>query len=230
MECFESITHVLRDCKFARLFWTKIGVPHPLLNSFSLPLLDWLKANVVNAFSSNHLRIPWEVLFPMGIWLLWLQRNAFIFRTSVVEPNLVSSCVKKRAEFFAIGLSSKSAPCRAIIQVAWKRPPVGWTTLNTDGLVVGNPGKAGCGGLLHNNEGIWLKGFATGMGCTTSCVAELWALCDGLNLASSLGIENFIVQLDALATVHLLNNSTANLVLEPLLSDCRNLLRTFPRT
>ena len=68
------------------------------------------------------------------------------------------------------------------------------------------------------------------MGCTTSCVAELWALRDGLNLASSLGIESLIIQIDALAIVHLLNNSAANLALEPLLSDCRNLLKTFPRT
>jgi len=135
----------------------------------------------------------------MGIWLLWLQRNAFIFKTSVVEPNLVGSCVKKGAEFFAIGLGIKSAPCRAIVQVAWKRPPVGWTTLNTNGSAVSNPGKASCGGLLRNSEGIWLKGFARGVGCTTSCVAELWALRDGLNLASSLGIKNLIVQLDALA-------------------------------
>lgn len=39
MECSESIiTHVLWDCKYARLFWTKLGVPHSLPNSFSLPL------------------------------------------------------------------------------------------------------------------------------------------------------------------------------------------------
>ena len=107
---------------------------------------------------------------------------------------------------------------------------MGWTTLNTDGSAVGNPSKAGCGELLRNSEGSWLKGFARGVGCTTSCVAELWALRDGLNLASSLGIESLIIQLDALAIVHLLNNSAANLYLEPLLSDCRNLLRTFPRT
>ena len=153
MEFLESIIHVLRDCKHAKLFWTKLGVPHPLLNYFSLPLLDWLKANAVNAFNSNHLGIPWEVLFPMGLWLLWLRRNAFIFRTGVVESNLVGSCVKKGVEFFAFGLGSKLAPYKEIVQVAWKRPPVGWTTLNTDGSTVGNPGKAGCGGLLRNSEG-----------------------------------------------------------------------------
>ena len=59
---------------------------------------------------------------------------------------------------------------------------------------------------------------------------ELWALHDGLNLASSLGIENLIVELDALSIVHLMRNSAANLALEPLLSYCRNLLRPFHKT
>ena len=75
-----------------------------------------------------------------------------------------------------------------------------------------------------------VRGFVRGVGFTTSCVAELWVLCDGLNLASSLGIENHIVELDALAIVHLLRNSIANLALDPLLSNCKNRLRTFPRT
>ena len=82
----------------------------------------------------------------------------------------------------------------------------------------------------HKCEGKWLGGFARDVGFITSCVVELWALRDGLNLVSSLGIENLIVELDALAIVHLLRNSAANLALEPLLSDCKNLLRTFPRT
>ena len=101
-------------------FGLSLVFPNPLLHSFSLPLLDWLKANAINAFRSNHLGIPWEVLFPMGLWLLWLQRNAFIFRTGVVNPNLVGACVKKGAELFAFGLGSKIAPCREIVQVAWK--------------------------------------------------------------------------------------------------------------
>ena len=67
-----------------------------------------------------------------------------------------------------------------------------------------------------------VRGFVRGVGFTTSCVAELWVLCDGLNLASSLGIENHIVELDALAIVHLLRNSIANLALDPLLSNCKN--------
>lgn len=121
------------------------------------------------------------------------KKRFYFLRTGFVETNLVGSCVKKGAKFSAIGLGNKSAPCRVIIQVAWKRPSVGWTTLNIDGSAVGNPSEARCGRLLRNSEGIQLKGFARGVGCTTSCVAKLCALRDGLNLASSLGLENLIV-------------------------------------
>ena len=105
-----------------------------------------------------------------------------------------------------------------------------WTTLNTDGSAMGNPRKAGYGGLLRNCEGNGLGGFARGVGPITTYVAELWAFRDGLNLAFSLGIESLIVELDALAIVHLLRNFAANFALEPLLSNYRNLLRTFLKT
>ena len=142
-----------------------------------------------------------------------------------MDPNLIGTCVKKRVEFFAIDLDSRPSPNKAVIQVS------SWGGLLL--IPMGRQskiGKAGCGGLLRNCEGEWLGGFSRGVGSTSSCVTELWALCDGLNLASSLGIENLIVELDALSIVHLMRNSTANLALEPLLSDCRNLLRTFLRT
>ena len=63
---------------------------------------------------------------------------------------------------------------------------------------------------------------------SNSCVAELWAVRDGLLLAKEMGLHNVIIELDALSVVLLLNNNTTNLTLEPLLNDCRNLVREFP--
>ena len=55
-------------------------------------------------------------------------------------------------------------------------------------------------------------------------MAELWALRDGLLLAKEMGLSNLIIEMDALSVVLLMNNNTANLLMEPLLIDCRNLL------
>ena len=62
-----------------------------------------------------------------------------------------------------------------------------------------------------------------------SSMAELWALRDRLNLAKQLNIENICVEMDVEFLIYLLSNSSANnLILKPLLIDCRNLMKTFP--
>ena len=63
----------------------------------------------------------------------------------------------------------------------------------------------------------------------SSVLAELWTLNDGLLLARQLNILNVNIELDADLLVHLLNNpSSHNLMLEPLLNDCRTLIKAFP--
>ena len=57
--------------------------------------------------------------------------------------------------------------------------------LNTDGSSLGNPGLAGGGGLIRDEEGKWIAGFARKIGKTTSFFAELCALRDGLNVCIS---------------------------------------------
>ena len=100
--------------------------------------------------------------------------------------------------------------------------------LNTDRFAMKNPDKAGGGGLRRDHDGVWLKGFARGLGFTNSILVELWALRDGLLLAKELGFQQLIIELDALSVVILMNNETENLLMEPLLTDCRNLLKEIP--
>ena len=77
-------------------------------------------------------------------------------------------------------------------------------------------------------HGKWINGFARNCGKVNSIMVELWALRDGLQMAAMENIHNLIVELDALAVVQLMKNSIVNLSLEPLLTDCRLLLRKFP--
>ena len=57
--------------------------------------------------------------------------------------------------------------------------------------------------------------------------AELWALKDGLLFALQWGISSHSVELDAEIIIGMIINSY-NQVTEPILSDCRNLWKTFP--
>ena len=51
---------------------------------------------------------------------------------------------------------------------------------------------------------------------------------DGLILAKEMDLNNLIVELNALSVANLINNNTANLLLVPLLTNCRNLLKVIP--
>ena len=90
------------------------------------------------------------------------------------------------------------------------------------------PEKAGGGGLIRDHKGDWVASFSRSLGCTNSFIAELWALRDGLILAKDLNFNSLIVELDVKSVVQLMNNDFANMLMEPLLTDCRTFLRAIP--
>ena len=66
------------------------------------------------------------------------------------------------------------------------------------------------------------------IGFTSNIIAEFWALKDGLMLASQLGINQLLVELDAKVVVDLmLSSKSFNNSYSALLNDCRYLLRHF---
>ena len=103
--------------------------------------------------------------------------------------------------------------------------------MNTDGFSLGNLGLIGGGGLIRNEEGGWVVGFAHKIGITTSFLAELWALRDGLNLCvnrSKLAIE---VELDAKSIVDaVVNPKYSNIFAFALMDDCRYLIQQIPQS
>ena len=132
-------------------------------------------------------------------------------------------------DFYAIVPNGPNKPSRVQVQVRWIKPPSGWVKLNTDGSVFGDPIKVDRGGILRCNNGDWIARFARKLRNITSTVAKLWALKDGLTMAKQLGIENICIEMYAEFIVHLVSSpSVVNLMLEPLFTDCRNLIKTFP--
>ena len=109
------------------------------------------------------------------------------------------------------------------------QPPLNWYKLNLDGSSLGNPSLAGVGGLIRNDKGEWIKGYARAIGLTTSVAAELWALGDGIKLCISLKIPAVITDLDVQLVVDLLgkNDGHPNGI-GALVSDCKAGLREIP--
>ena len=89
-------------------------------------------------------------------------------------------------------------------------PPSHWFKLNSNGSFVGNPGRAGGGGIIKNAEGEWIKGYVRAIGNTTNVAAELWALRDGIQLCLELNLPVMIIKLDAMLVVELIRNASHN--------------------
>ena len=196
--------------------------------TFDLLISEWLEASYKSHIKSRWMGIPWKILFPMGVWNLWLHRNNVTFRTSKMDRSCFKKSIKDGAEYFFVGLNVKMPKARALIAVGWEKPPMGGAKLNSDGSAIGSSGRAGGGSIIRDHNGHWLKGYARPLGCTNSCMAELWTLRDDLLIAKEMGINNLIIELDALSIVVLMNNNAANLLMESLLTDCRNLVREIP--
>lgn len=64
--------------------------------------------------------------------------------------------------------------CRDTVYIRWIFPPCGWYKLNSDGASKGNLVGAGCGGLVRDDAGTWVKGFGMHLGHCSAFTAELW--------------------------------------------------------
>ncbi|KAI3907566.1 hypothetical protein MKW98_016210 [Papaver atlanticum] len=85
---------------------------------------------------------------------------------------------------------------RAAYLVRWNPPDSNFVKLNVDGAST-DAGMAGTGGILRASDGHFLAAFARHIYHSSNNVAELWAIRDGLKLASSLGMKRLVVESDS---------------------------------
>lgn len=111
----------------------------------------------------------------------------------------------------------------------WLNPPSNWFKLKSDGSLRGNPSLAGGGGLIRNERGEWVKGYAQAIGTMTSVAVELWVLRDGIRLCIALKIPAMEIELDAKVVIDLVRNESSNFnSLDMLVADCKEGLKKIP--
>ena len=130
---------------------------------------------------------------------MWSDRNRTFIVHAVIEY------------MFCAGKQGR-AVTKEVKRVCWSRPSSRWAKLNTDGSSLGNPGRAGGGGLIKDAHGGWVKGFTRNIGVATSVEAELWALRDGLDLCLSLNILAVEIEIDAKVVVDWINNGNISIL------------------
>ena len=94
----------------------------------------------------------WAILFPIAVWVIWLNQNNTIFGKATIHKDLKAEALAKVVEMAYLGIIEKHKQTKTKIQVRWLPPSLNWVKVNSDGSSMGNPGLARGGGLIHNQE------------------------------------------------------------------------------
>ena len=143
--------------------------------------------------------------------------NNILFQNKPIQCKLGFEVYRTAIEFDYCAKAPRGLYQHVIRRVRWEILDIGWVKLNSDGSSRGNPGVTGSGGLIRNEKGEWICGFARRIGITTSFAVELWGLRDGLLQCLNLNLSFVLIELDAKSIVDLLVNSDySNNAISPL--------------
>ena len=90
----------------------------------------------------------------------------------------------------------------------WDCPLMDWNKINFDGASKGNPGFAGCGIIIRNENGDRMGGMAIPICIQANHVAKANATLYGLIYAKSLNLNNIWLEGDSLNIFNFLNRVT----------------------
>lgn len=170
----------MRDCTFAREVWKHL-VPSTHFDQFVQGnFYDWLKDNLWKRDRFGYQQ--WGIIFGVGVWLIWKDRNEVVFRNSVQNSRGLASGILGFANSISACMCMHGAiggVCKEWKLTGWERPPKNWISINTDGSVCGPQFKASTGGVLREECGKWLVGYGRNIGSFSVAKAELWEIWDG---------------------------------------------------
>ena len=110
----------------------------------------------------------------------------------------------------------------------WTPPPPGWHKLNFDGAARGNPGIAGVGCILNDENGKWVAKLAVPLPPTSNNVVEFEALEKGLQLSHKLKLRKIHIEGDSQVVLNAIRHKkTPNWILNSKLQEVLILLEQF---
>jgi ribonuclease HI len=212
----ETTLHVLRDCPIAANVWHHLLTVHDRGQFFVLNFNEWIKFNLENRFGQNH-GSDWQAIWATTCFLLWQWRNKSIHDAEFVSPMNPWQVSLNYVNMYKISMQAEEriqhSKDKQHIDVKWLIPSPGWFVMNSDGAAKMSVRKAGCGGVLRNDIGIWVEGFSKALGDTTAYMAELWGIYEGLCIAHRRGVVRLELRTDSQVIAQSLQNSTSGSVM-----------------
>ena len=191
----ETVLHCLRDCSFSKSIWTNLGFSDQIF---------FTEGNAQNWLRNHTLGQRYSVFFA-GIWWSWRHMNLMCLSHENWSIQRINYHIHSTADSIEASSHSTSIP-HSDLMVRWNNNDFNCIILNVDGSCLGDPIRAGYGGILRNSVGFYLLGFSGFITSTTDILfAELTAIHRGILLAVQLGFEEVVCYSDSMLSVKLLN-------------------------
>nr|BAE79385.1 unnamed protein product [Ipomoea batatas] len=224
----ETLDHLFRRCLLAEACWDSAVPPLTFQTSNHLHMHSWMKA-ACSSQQKDGYGTNWSLIFPYILWNLWKARNRLVFDNNITAPSdILNRSFMESSE--ARCLLAKRTGLQTAFQtwVVWSPPAAGFTKLNSDGACKSHSHLASAGGLLRNENGLWVAGYICNIGTANSFLAELWGLREGLLLAKNRGFTKLIAETDSEAVVQVLRkDGPVTPDASILVKDCKLLLDHF---
>lgn len=198
---FEDTNHTIRGCPEARDIWKKLVCNKEYQRLESMSLNEWFDTNtggkVNTSFGKN-----WPEVFAITTWWIWRWRNDLVFNNEKREINDKIKWITMQVEETRRAFSNNNSVVRkgTIIQtrtLRWTKPPRGVMALNTDGSFEKNTERAGCAGVLRDENGGWIEGYGCLIPAMNAAVTEGWAVLNGITWLWNKGLKKVIIQCDS---------------------------------
>ncbi|XP_062014092.1 uncharacterized protein LOC133730534 [Rosa rugosa] len=194
----ESVGHVLCGCPIAQEILTAppFSIQVPITHSFIFK--EWLLDQSSTLSYENFSKLL------MLLWVLWKNRNDKLWNDNAKNASTIVACTVAWYEEFlqanrdTIMVIDKRTKARA----HWSPPMSGLLCMNVDGAYVSSLQHGGIGGVMRNEKGEFIAGFAYRVTNVSSAYhAELLAIKSGLELIQALGVSNVAIMSDCSAAV-----------------------------
>ncbi|XP_042483480.1 uncharacterized protein LOC122063840, partial [Macadamia integrifolia] len=214
----ETLPHLFLNCSVSRVLWE---------NFFSCFGFHWKDqssiADLISWWKRKRrilsVKDPWAAGLIIVTDTIWQERNhrwhggkstdasllfMKILRT-LKESNLnLKGVIRTTADLLCcrkLGLHAVPGDPPSILEVIWCKPPLAWSKINIDGSSMGNPGRAGGGGVIRDSNGKVIFSFKHFFGISTNYYAEFMTFLHGIRHAMGQRITNLWIESDSVAVV-----------------------------
>lgn len=133
-----------------------------------------------NIGNYNYHDIEWQMFFSIICWLLWKNRNMYLFSIGhSCGQEIMDTSISWARSYKWLNMARLHDSSRVTTN-QWACPTKGWVKLNTDGAVSRNNSFAGIGGVFRSADDKWLGGFSMKLGNDSIFKIEGIALLEGL--------------------------------------------------